>query len=132
MAASDPVPAPDGILDANGIIGLAKADCLSYLPRLFREIFILKSVVKEVTDPVSKPALEQALADWLKPETPTAGSIRQVTLTNSKPDRHVIALALDHNPCVIITGDIGLSNKAKQFPAYRAVPVRLVPNCQVA
>jgi predicted nucleic acid-binding protein len=104
-----------GILDANGIIGLAKAGCFSLTQNVFAEVFVPSLVVSEITDPLSKRELEQALGSWLKEETPTLSSQEQVPPLKSEADRQVIGLALDHRPCVIVTGDLGLSKKAKRL-----------------
>ena len=104
-----------GILDANGIIGLAKGGCFSLVQNVFAEVFVPSLVTPEITDPISKEALEQALGSWLKEEAPTLSSQRQAPPLKSEADRQVIALALDHRPCVIVTGDQRLSNKAKQL-----------------
>ena len=52
-------------LDANGIIGLAKADCFPLLQNLFTEVCVPPAVVSEITDPVSQTALQNALGHWL-------------------------------------------------------------------
>jgi len=44
------LPPSTAILDANGVIGLAKAECSSYLPHLFTAICVPSLVVAEVTD----------------------------------------------------------------------------------
>lgn len=104
-----------GILDANGIIGLAKSGCFSFTQNVFAEVFVPSLVVQEITDTLSKDELEQALGSWLTEEAPTLSSLQQAPLLKSEADRHVLGLALDHRPCVIVTGDRGLSNRAKQF-----------------
>jgi predicted nucleic acid-binding protein len=115
-----------GILDANGIIGLAKSGCFSLTQIVFAEVFVPSLVVQEITDPLSKNELEQALVNWLKEEAPTLSSLQQVPLLRSEADRHVLGLALDHRPCVIVTGDRGLSNKAKQFQIATISAPRIV------
>lgn len=104
-----------GILDANGIIGLAKGGCFSLVPHVFAEVFIPLLVVQEITDPLSKAELDLALRSWLTEAAPASGSLQQVPPLGSEADRHVLALALGHQPCVIVTGDRGLINKAKQL-----------------
>lgn len=115
-----------GILDANGIIGLAKSGCFSFIQNVFTKVFVPSSVVQEVTDPLSKNELEQALGIWLAEELPTLSSLQQVPLLRSEADRHVLGLALDHRPCVIVTGDRGLSNKAKPFQIATISAPRIV------
>jgi predicted nucleic acid-binding protein len=41
-------------------------------------------------------------------------------------DRHVLALALDHQPCFIVTGDRGLSNRAAQLQIGSVSAPRMV------
>lgn len=42
------------VLDSNGIIGLAKADCFTLLQHLFAEICVPQAVVAEITDQLSQ------------------------------------------------------------------------------
>lgn len=107
-------PAPNGVLDANGVIGLAKADVFPLIERLFQVVFVPAAVVTEVTDPLSQAALQAALLTWLAAGIPTPVALQQVPLLTSEADRHVLALVVDHPPAVIITGDRGLSYRAKQ------------------
>jgi predicted nucleic acid-binding protein len=102
-------------LDANGIIGLAKAGCLALLPRLFREVYVPPQVVPEITDPTSRVAVQAALADWLKEGQPTTASLQQSPASRGQADRSVLALALDYRPCTIVTGDRWIVNQAMQL-----------------
>ena len=115
-----------GILDANGIIGLAKSSSFSFIQNVFATVFVPSLVVQEITDPLSKDELEQALGSWLAEESPTLSSLQQVPLLRSEADRHVLGLALDHRPCVIVTGDRGLSKKAKAFQIATISAPRIV------
>jgi predicted nucleic acid-binding protein len=107
------VPLAPAVLDANGIIGLAKAGCLALLPHLFREVCVAPQVVLEVTDPTSLIALQAALTDWLKEEQPTPASIQQSSASRGEADRAVLALALDRRPCIIVTGDRWIVHQAR-------------------
>jgi len=52
---------PAAVLDANGVIGLAKAECLNKLPALFELLLIPPLVVDEIKDPLSAAALREAM-----------------------------------------------------------------------
>lgn len=108
---------PTAILDANGIIGLAKGDCLSLVPRLFGRALVPERVVAEVTDPISQRHLMRALNDWLIVETSTQRALQQMATVKTEADRHVLALALDHLPCIIVTGDRAIARVAAGFGA---------------
>jgi len=49
------------VLDSNGIIGLAKANCFPLLQSLFNEICVPPAAVAEITDQPSQNALQNAL-----------------------------------------------------------------------
>jgi predicted nucleic acid-binding protein len=104
-----------GILDANGIIGLAKAGCLDVLPRLFDSVRVSPLVVREVLDAVSRAELSAALADWLAETEPSPAAMQRVPMLRRATDRSILALALDCQPCVLITGDRAIVSKAKQL-----------------
>lgn len=106
--------APDTlVLDANGIIGTAKAGLLPLVRHLAAVVIVPTSVAAEVTDAVSRTALGEALADWLSAQDPTGASLALVPPLSSEPDRHVIALALDHPPALILSGDQAVVNRAE-------------------
>lgn len=105
-----------GVLDTNGIIGLAKGECLTLVRHLFRVVYVPPLVVQEVKELFVQAALQQALADWLKEETPTPTARQQVeAVVRTEADRQVIALAIDHQPAYLLTGDVALQKKARQF-----------------
>lgn len=104
-----------GILDANGIIGMAKSGCFALVPRFFRAVFVPSLVVSEITDPISQAALRAALGSWLIEKAPAPPSLQQTPALKSEADRHVLAVAIEHSPCVIVTGDRALANRAKQL-----------------
>jgi predicted nucleic acid-binding protein len=106
---------PPGVLDANGIIGLAKGGCFSLIPHLFSALYVPSLVVPEITDQVSQAELATALRGWLREEAPTGVSLGATPPHKGEADRHVLALAIDHRPALIVTGDRGLQNKAKQL-----------------
>jgi len=105
---------PTAILDANGVIGLAKAGCLPLVQHIFSPAFVPSLVVAEVTDTLSQAELAAALEEWLVEATPSAGALLSVSTMSREADRHVLALALDHRPCYLITGDRGLVSRARQ------------------
>jgi predicted nucleic acid-binding protein len=100
------------ILDANAVIGLAKAGCLQLLPKLFDSAIVPDRVVQEVTDAISRRELQSALADWLPQATPTSASLANVPPLQREADHHVLALALEHPGGIIVTGDRRLANRA--------------------
>ncbi len=106
---------PAAVLDANAIIGLAKSGCLSLVPRVFAAVFTPPLVVSEVTDPLSRAELVPALGDWLVEETPTAHSLQQSPPHRGEADQHVLALAIDHQPCMVVTGDRALISMATEI-----------------
>jgi len=110
---SPPPPRRPAILDANGIIGLAKGGCFLLIPQTFSIVYVRSLVTGEITDPVSRAEREAALGGWLREETPTAESLRRIPPHKSEADRHVLALAIEHRPGVIVTGDRGLESKAR-------------------
>ena len=114
------------ILDANGIIGLAKRGCLALLPRLFSSAFVPVLVIDEITDAVSADELRAALANWLVAESPTSQSMQAVPQMRSEADRSVLALALDHFPCFVITGDRALRNRAARLQSTAISAPRIV------
>jgi predicted nucleic acid-binding protein len=105
-----------GVLDANGIIGLAKSGgCFAFVGNLFDQVLVPPAVVAEVQDEVSVPELQSALASWLVEATPTLESTLQVEDVHPEADRQVLALALDSSPSTIITGDRGVARRAAQL-----------------
>ncbi len=105
-----------GILDANGIIGLAKAEVLEQLPRLFSEVLVPPLVVQEIQDPLSRSMLAKALQHWLKEQSPTPTALAKTPPMRSDADRQLLALALDYFPrSILLTGDRGLIRKAKRW-----------------
>jgi predicted nucleic acid-binding protein len=104
-----------GILDANGVIGLAKSGCFALIPRLFDLVLVPSAVVQEVTDLISRGELEQALGEWICQEEPSENSLRRIPPLKREADRHVLALALDHQPCILVTGDRALVNRARNL-----------------
>jgi rRNA-processing protein FCF1 len=104
-----------GVLDANGIIGLAKSGCFSSLPHLFDALFVPTAVVREVTDPISRPELNAALAAWLSEANPGTAALQQIPMLRREADRSVLALALDLQPCIVVTSDRGMVNLAKRL-----------------
>jgi predicted nucleic acid-binding protein len=107
------------VLDSNGIIGLAKADCFQLLQHLFPEICVPRAVVAEITDQLSQNELQSALGKWLTELLPSADALRQVAFVNQNADRHVLALAIDRQAsipdCYLITGDEKLRRRALRF-----------------
>lgn len=107
------------VLDANGVIGLAKADCFPLLQNLFTEVCVPPAVVAEITDPVSQAALQNARGRWLAEATPSASTLARTAFIKQEADRHVLALALDRQTstteCFLITGDEALRRRAKRF-----------------
>lgn len=83
------------VLDANGIIGLAKADCFPLLQQLFTAVYVPSSVVAEITDTISQSALQAALGNWLTESQPDAATEARVFFIKQEADRHVLALALE-------------------------------------
>jgi len=107
------------VLDSNGIIGLAKANCFQLLQHLFAETCVPPAVVAEITDQLSQNALQNALGLWLTELLPSADALRQVAFINQEADRHVLALAIDRQAsipdCFLITGDEKLRRRAMRF-----------------
>jgi len=107
------------VLDSNGIIGLAKADCFPLLRHLFTETCVPPAVVAEITDQLSQNALQLALGKWLTELLPSADALRQASFVNQEADRHVLALAIDRQAsipdCFLITGDEKLRRRAQRF-----------------
>jgi predicted nucleic acid-binding protein len=107
------------VLDANGIIGLAKAGCFPLLRHLFTEVCAPSPVVAEITDTISQSALQNALGKWVTEMNPSASSLARVAFIRQEGDRHVLALALDHQTstpdCFLITGDEKLRRRAQKF-----------------
>lgn len=107
------------VLDSNGIIGLAKADCFPLLQHLFTETCVPSAVVAEVTDQLSKNVLRTALGKWLTELITSADALRQTSFVNQEADRHVLALAIDRQAsipdCFLITGDEKLRRYALRF-----------------
>ena len=101
-----------GVLDANGVIGLAKAGCLQQAATLFQPAYIPATVALEITDATSKPELETALRAWLVEAVPSLGALVEVGGVPDRPDDAVIALAWEQRPCIIVTGDRALANRA--------------------
>jgi predicted nucleic acid-binding protein len=97
------------VLDSNGIIGLAKANCFPLLQDLFTEICVPPAVVAEITSELSQMTLQTALGKWLTELLPSADALRQVAFINQEADRHVLALAIDRQAsipdCFLVTGD---------------------------
>lgn len=109
-----PAPVRPAILDANGIIGLAKSGCFPLLPRLFQRVLVPRAVVAEVTDALSKTELTAALEVWLFQTDPSEVSLQRLPSMKSETDRHLLALALEHRPVLIVTVDRGLARRARQ------------------
>jgi len=107
------------VLDANGIIGLAKADCFPLLQHLFTEVCVPAPVIAEITDPISQTALQNALGKWVMEIHPSASALAQAAFIKQEADRHVLALALDRQAstadCYLITGDESLRRRAQRF-----------------
>ena len=107
------------VLDANGIIGLAKANCFPLLQDLFTEICVPPAVVAEITSELSQKTLQSALGKWLTELLPSANALRQVAFISKEADRHVLALAIDRQAsipdCFLITGDEKLRRRALRF-----------------
>ncbi|MBO0722795.1 MAG: hypothetical protein J2P41_18365 [Blastocatellia bacterium] len=107
------------VLDSNGIIGLAKANCFQLLQNLFSDICVPSAVVAEITDQLSQNELNLALGKWLTELQPTTNALRQVEFVNQNADRHVLALAIDRQvaipECFLITGDEKLRRRALRF-----------------
>lgn len=107
------------VLDANGIIGLAKADCFPLLPHLFAEVCVPAVVVAEITDALSQTALQNALGKWVLEMQPSTTALGQAAFIKQEADRHVLALALDRQittpHCFLITGDEALRRRAQRF-----------------
>jgi predicted nucleic acid-binding protein len=123
-----------GILDANGVIGLSKCGCLSLVPHLFRAVFIPSLVAAAITDPISRAALSAARQSWLVEAHPAPQSLQHAPPLRSEADRQVLAAALEHLPCVIVTGDRALTNSAKQLhPATISAPrvIQLLAEAQL-
>ena len=106
-------PTVTAILDANGIIGLAKADCFLLMPHLFTAVYVPSLVIAEVTDPISYSALQQALGSWLIEKVPSAQSLIRAVSVRHETYRHVLALAVDHQPSFLVTGDESLRRRAQ-------------------
>jgi predicted nucleic acid-binding protein len=107
------------VLDSNGIIGLAKANCFPLLQDLFTEICVPPAVVTEITSELSQKTLQSALGKWLTELLPSANALIQVAFINKEADRHVLALAIDRRAsipdCFLITGDEKLRRRAMRF-----------------
>jgi predicted nucleic acid-binding protein len=107
------------VLDSNGIIGLAKANCFPLLQNLLTEICVPPAVVAEITSEIPQKALQSALGKWLTELLPSADALRQVAFINKEADRHVLALAIDRQAsipdCFLITGDEKLRRRAMRF-----------------
>lgn len=100
------------VLDANGIIGLAKADCFPLLQQLFTEVYVPSAVVAEITDTISQSALQSARGNWLTESQPDAATEARVAFIKQEADRHVLALALEQQATTpdvfLLTGDEAL------------------------
>ena len=105
-------PRLPAVLDANGIIGLAKAGCLALTPDLFSPVYVPPSVVKEIADPQSAAQLNEALADWLSERTPAIDALQRVPALRSTADRDVLALAVEFSGSILITSDRRLASRA--------------------
>jgi len=103
------------VLDANGISGTAKAGVLPLVRHLASLALVPGLVVPEVTDAVSRAALPEALADWLCARDPTSDSLASIPPPGSLADRHVLALALDYRPCLIVSGGRAVVNQAERL-----------------
>ena len=107
------------VLDSNGIIGLAKADCFPLLQHLFTETCVPPAVVAEITDQLSQNALQLSLGKWLTELLPSADALRKAAFVKQEADRHVLALAIDRQAsipdCFLITGDEKLRRRAQRF-----------------
>lgn len=107
------------VLDSNGIIGLAKADCFPLLRRLFTETCVPPAVVTEITDQLSRNALQAAMGRWLTELLPSADALSQAAFVKQEADRHVLALAIDRQAsipdCFLITADEKLRRRALRF-----------------
>ncbi|MGH9843992.1 MAG: hypothetical protein ACREEM_35095, partial [Blastocatellia bacterium] len=107
------------ILDANGIIGLAKADCFPLLQHLFTEVIVPPAVVAEITDQLSRTALQTGLGQWVMERLPSISALTQGAFIKKEADRHVLALGLDckasTTECFLITGDEALRRRAQKF-----------------
>ncbi|MCC6444136.1 MAG: hypothetical protein IT210_11870 [Armatimonadetes bacterium] len=116
-------PYPAAVLDANAIIGLAKSESLALTPHLVAECAISPGAAGEVQDALSRTALRDALASWLRLRTPRPEFLDRLPAFPSPADREVLALSLQMRPCVLVTGDLWLSRRA----AERSVPVLPAP-----
>jgi predicted nucleic acid-binding protein len=103
------------ILDANGVIGLAKAERLLLLPELFAGAIIPSRVAAEILDPLSVGALRTALDDWLREADPDEEMLAQVPPDRGPADQSVLALSLQHPGSLIVSGDRGLARSARQL-----------------
>jgi predicted nucleic acid-binding protein len=103
------------VLDANGIIGLAKAGCLGLTPDLFSRVVVPTAVIQKVTDPISARELAAALANWLSETNPAPTSLEHCQELATAADLAVLALAWEQQPAVLVTGDLKLARKAQSL-----------------
>lgn len=100
------------VLDANGIIGLAKADCLHLIPAVLPQVVVPAGVVREVTDALSSRELAIALSGWLKEREPAPSSLTHCEGLAAAVDLTVLALAWECQPAILVSGDLKLVRRA--------------------
>lgn len=120
-------PESVAVLDANVVIGLAKADCLELLPRVFASVCIPPSVIAEVRDAHSRRALRAALSSWLterSPDPPPGEDLGKAV--PDPPDRDALALAIRLGGAILLTSDVQLENHARSRGIAHRGTARLI------
>lgn len=100
-------PPVEAILDANAILALAKGEVLHHLPRLFETVIYPPEVGREIKDPRSRQAFEEAREQWLRSVKPSQEILATVPLRFEEDlaDRAVIALSLERPDALVLSGD---------------------------
>ena len=105
-----------GVLDSNGIIGLAKGGVFALLTSLYATLYVPPAVVQEVmVQGQGRPGaaeLAQALGAWITQAAPDPVIVQQFPTTLSLADREVLALAREHAVHYLVSGDEGLRQQA--------------------
>lgn len=106
------------VLDANAVIGLAKGECLDQVRALFREVLIPPAVRQEVVEEgrgrAGASELQEALADWIREEVPSAPVPGGGAPGLSAGDHEVVGLALEQAG-VLVSDDAVLKREADRL-----------------
>jgi len=117
---------PTAVLDANAIIGLAKADCLALIGQLFTKVIVPPEVDAEILDPLSRDQLTTASQHSIGILQPSGPDTLKATALPVDADQAVLDAGSRNVPCVVVSGDRQVISRAERSGLLPVTPQEVV------